>query len=499
MNRVRGLAMVCLLLAAATLHAAPAQLSAEQARHLLLRTGFAPGQAAVDGLIGKNAGQVVAQIVAAAGNSTPIHAPPEFVNQGAPTPFRLLASITERQEQRREQMRQGLDLKRWWMREMIESPYPLRERMTLFWHNHFATSQQKVVRSQVMWRQHQLLRAHALGNFRALLHAVAKDPAMLVYLDGVNNRKGAPNENFAREVMELFTLGEASQANGYTEQDIKEAARAFTGWSVERDDFSFKFRPFIHDYGNKTVFGRSGNFDGDDVLDLMLDQPGAARFIVAKLWKEFVSPVPEEAQLQRIAGRFVQSGFDIAVVVRELLMTDDFWLEANRGALVKSPIDLVVGTVRQFGVGYSDTTPFVVQSALLGQNLLVPPNVKGWPAYTDWIDASSLLGRKRFAALLIQTVQGGGEVTPVWSTSTPAMAPDGAERAAMRVMAGIRFDAHQWLTSYGADVDREPNQEVKARIAAAVLPVPATQSIAAGTVGLALLRGLMQDAAYQLK
>ena len=504
----------------------PVHLTANQARHLLVRTGFAPDQAEVNALTGQSAQQAVVELVRKALAAKPLYPAPAFVAQPPPIPYKFLKSKEEQQAMRRQQLREGLELKTWWMREMIESPAPLEERMTLFWHNHFATSQQKVVSSQAMWRQHQLLRTHAFGNFRTLLHAVAKDPAMLVYLDGANSRKEAPNENFAREVMELFTLGEASQGGQYTEQDIKEAARAFTGWSVERDDFSFKFRPAFHDAGSKTLLGRSGNFDGDAALDILLEQPAAARFIVGKLWKEFVSPLPNEAneadkaQLERIAQRFRQSGYDISTALRDLLLTETFWAESNRGSLIKSPVDLVVGTVRQFDFSYTDVMPFALKTAQLGQNLLVPPNVKGWPGQNDWINATTLLERKRFTEQLFRAVELKGEskMTPI------AMGPGGrmADEAMMREgrgnnqqalrllgrdgivrvaegMAKISFDPDRWLSQYGGLTDREPSDELKTRLSQTLLAVPPTQTIAPGTVGVAYLRSLTLDPAYQLK
>ncbi|MGH8805413.1 MAG: DUF1800 domain-containing protein, partial [Polaromonas sp.] len=383
-----------------------------------------------------------------------------------------------------------------------------------------------------------LLRAEALGNFRSLLHAVAKDPAMLVYLDGANSRKEAPNENFAREVMELFTLGEATQGGNYTEQDIREAARAFTGWSVERDDYSFKFRPFFHDDGVKTVLGRSGNFDGDAVLDILLEQPAAARFIVGKLWKEFVSPVPDDAQLERIAQRFRASGYDIGTALNELLLTDAFWAESNRGSLIKSPVDLVVGTVRQFDFSYTDVMPFALKAAQLGQNLLAPPNVKGWPGQNDWINATTLLERKRFTEQLFRAVElkgeskmapiamgPGGRLMDEAANSMISMRPlrqmqaefaggqtgQGGNQQALRLLgrdgimrvaeglAKITFDPDRWLAQYGGFTDREPSDELKTRLTQTLLAVPPTQTIANGTVGVAYLRSLTLDPAYQLK
>ncbi len=477
--------------------AVAAPMTASQARHLLVRTGFAPDQAEVNALTGQSPRQAVAEIVRRAQAAVPLYPPPAFVAKPPPIPFRWLASQEERQALRREQLRQGLEIKSWWLREMIATPTPLAERMTLFWHNHFATSQQKVVRSQAMWRQHQLLRANALGNFGTLLHAVARDPAMLVYLDGAISRQEAPNENFAREVMELFTLGEASQGGRYTEQDIREAARAFTGWSVDRDDFSFRFRPAFHDSGSKTLLGRSGNLDGDAALDILLEQPAAARFIVGKLWKEFVSPEPaaaDAAEIARIAERFRQSQYDISTALQDLLLSDAFWDQRNRGSLIKSPVDLVVGTVRQLGMAVGDATPLALTAAQLGQNLLVPPNVKGWPGQNDWINATTLLQRKRFTEQLLKAAERQDEA---------AMAPSAMGQGAMLQAAGglanTRFDGDRWLAQYGGQADREPAEEVKTRLAQALLAVPPTQALARGTVGLVYLRVLTLDPAYQLK
>ncbi len=519
----------------------PTTLSEPDARHLLTRSGFSPRQSEVDTLVGKGLQAAVDGIVAPAQAARSQLPPPVFTTQPPPIPPGLLKTQPEQQAARQQQLREGLELKSWWMREMIESPAPLAERMVLFWHNHFATSQQKVIRSQAMWKQHLLLRASALGSFRTLLHAVAKDPAMLVYLDGANSRKEAPNENFAREVMELFTLGEATQGGGYTEQDIKQAARAFTGWSVEREDFSFKFRPFFHDTGSKTVLGRSGNFDGDQVLDVLLDRPECARFITTKLWKEFVSPTPEPQELAQIAQRYAASGYDTGGALRDLFTSHAFWADSARGALIKSPIDLVVGTVRQFGFSYTDAMPFVLKSAQLGQNLLTPPNVKGWPGYTDWINSTTLLERKRFTEQLFRSVElkgeskmapmamqpsgrlmvddapegrpmaGGGMLLAVRDQFGAETGGAGSPRAMLGLlgrdgilrvaqsMAKITFDPQQWLAPYGASADREPTLEQKTRLASVLLASSATQPIAPGTVGVAWLRSLTLDPAYQLK
>lgn len=485
----------------------PTQLSPQQARHLLIRTGFAPTQAEVDRWVGKPAQAAVADIITAALASKPAYPPPAFVDQPPPTPANQLHTVDERQEQRRAQMAEGVALKAWWLREMLETPNPLAERMVLFWHNHFATSQQKVVRSQAMWRQHQLFRAHALGSFASLLHGIAKDPAMLVYLDATNNRRDAPNENFAREVMELFTLGEASQGGGYTEQDIKEVARAFTGWSVDRDDFSFKFRAPAHDVFSKTVLGKVGNFNGDDVLNIMLAQAACGEFIVGKLWKEFVSPTPsatDRAEIKRIAKRFAQSGYAIDTVLADVFTTDAFWADhervSNRGSLIKSPVDLVVGTIRQFGFNYSDVMPFVLKTSQLGQNLLMPPNVKGWPGYTDWINATTLLERKNFTQQLFRSIDQPAGNMAVNNMAINKMAIINAPASKVRkATASISFDADVFLRPYGVRSDGVPSDTSKTMLASVLLASNATQNIANGTVGLAYLRALTLDPAYQLK
>ena len=463
----------------------PLKMTPLQARHLLVRTGFAPTQAEVDKIVGQSAHSAVADIITSALTAKPKYPPPAFVSQPPPAPANQLTTVDERQAQRRVQIAEGVELKAWWLREMLETPNPLAERMVLIWHNHFATSQQKVVRSQAMWRQHELFRNHALGSFASLLQGIAKDPAMLIYLDSTNNKKEAPNENFAREVMELFALGEASQGGGYTEQDIKEVARAFTGWSVDREDFSFRFRAPAHDNLSKTVLGKAGLFNGDDVLKIMLAQAACGEFIVGKLWKEFVSPTPEPKELKRIAARFVQNNYAISGALSDLLTTPVFWDANNRGSLIKSPVDLVVGTVRQFGFTYSDVMPFVLKTAQLGQNLLMPPNVKGWPGHTDWINTTTLLERKNFTQQLFRPIDP--------SVEKMAMLKVG------KATSSISFDADAFLKLYDGRSDSVPNDTIKTSLAGVLIASDATQNIANGTVGVAYLRTLTLDPAYQLK
>ena len=453
-------------------------LTESDARHLLTRTGFVPSPQQLAPWIGLSAEAAVDRLIDAARAARPLHPPPDFTREPIRTPLGQLPDEDARKAARQQARRDTLDLAAWWLQEMRDTPAPLAERMVLFWHNHFATSVQKVQSPQGMFIQQQLLRTHALGSFAALLHGIARDPAMLIYLDGAANKAQAPNENFAREVMELFTLGEGQ----YREQDIQEAARAFSGWTVDRADWSARLRPRLHDGGSKTLFGRSAAYDADGALDQLLAQPAAARFIAGKLWREFVSPVPEPATLERVAARLRDSGWRIDAALRELLLTDAFWAPAARAALIKSPVELTVGTLRQFDAKFDANPdamlPIARASAKLGQSLFVPPNVKGWPGYTDWIDSTTLLERKRFTERLFRGVEMGG-----------------VEKGG----GGLRFDADAWLAPLGAHADREPDAATKARIEAAVLAAPPVNPLPAGTVGLSMLRALSLDPAFQLK
>jgi uncharacterized protein (DUF1800 family) len=402
---------------------------------------------------------------------------------------------------------------------MLVTRSPLTERMTLFWHNHFVSSQQKVRFARLMYQQNATLRANALGSFATLLHEASKDPAMLVYLDTAQSRKGQPNENFAREVMELFTLGEGQ----YSEADIKEAARAFTGWSLDRETGRYMFRPGAHDTGVKTVLGRSGAFDGDAVLDIILSKPQASEFITAKLWREFVSPAPDPVEVKRIAQIFRGRDYDIKAAMRALLMSDAFWAAGNRGTLVKSPVELVVGTLRQLGVAPGSAMPFAVVAAGMGQNLFSPPNVKGWPGGEAWINSSSLLARKQFLDRLARADDApaammaderadraaAGEATLAQArVPRTAVAPQGAadddkvraQRFAQAMDRGVRnvqFDAAQWIARQPGATPTEKMHSAQALLLP-VDPVTAEQPRADGDA-LAFVRATLLDPAYQLK
>ena len=275
---------------------------------------------------------------------------------------------------------------------MIATDSPMTERMTLFWHNHFTSQLPKVKWPSLMLQQNILLRHEALGNFATMLRAISKDPAMLIYLDNISNKKSHPNENFARELLELFTLGEGH----YTEQDIKEAARAFTGWTVDRKSGKFRFNPRVHDFGKKTFLGRTGRFDGDDIIDIILEQNRTAEFITGKFYRAFVSPEIDEAEVARIAAVFRKSGYEIKALMYEILTTDALKREANRELLIKSPIELVVGTLRTFETPDTMGRYLFRVTRAMGQELFNPPNVKGWPGGKAWITTGSLVERRSF-------------------------------------------------------------------------------------------------------
>ena len=282
-----------------------------------------------------------------------------------------------------------------WLYRMVFTPHPLRERMTLFWHNHFATSETKVQNAGLMRAQVALFRKYALGDFKAMLAEVCKDPAMLIWLDSTENRKAHPNENYAREVMELFTLGRGR----YTEKDVQEAARAFTGWFVRRD--GFEVVPSQHDGGEKTVLGRSGRFDGNDVPGILLAQPACAEFLCTKLVRAFVTevdPITPE-MVGPLAEAFRASGYDASVPVGIILKSRLFFDPSARRRRVKSPVEFAAGTVRALEV----LKPTVKADALaeacarMGQGLYAPPSVAGWDGGPAWINSTTLLARTNLA------------------------------------------------------------------------------------------------------
>jgi uncharacterized protein (DUF1800 family) len=286
----------------------------------------------------------------------------------------------------------------WWLYRMLYSPHPLREKMTLFWHNHFATSNAKVRNAGYMLGQYDLMYHHALGNFGTLLQEMSKDPAMLVWLDTHISKKGMPNENYARELMELFSLG----IGHYSEKDIREAAKAFTGWRIE--NAKAVFRPAEHDESVKTVLGQSGKWQGSDIVRICLEQKSAASFICGKLYRFLVSEtVPAAPELLApLADEFRSSNYDFGAVVARVLRSNLFFSPLVYRTRIKPPVDFVLGLVRALE-GHVGSTALAQDLASLGQDLFYPPSVKGWDGGPAWLDGHTLLFRQNLALAMTST------------------------------------------------------------------------------------------------
>lgn len=290
------------------------------------------------------------------------------------------------------------DLQIWWNIRLTNTARPLEEKMVFFWHNHFATSLGKV-QPPFMKRQNDLFRSFALGNFRDMLLAVSKDPAMLFWLDNVTNRVGSPNENYARELMELFSMGEG---NGYTETDIQEVARCFTGWTVRNEDFLFQSG--AHDNGAKTFLGQfvpsgGGVTDGETVCNVIAAHPSTATYMTRKLFEFFAYPDPSASTVAKFADVYVSSGYNIREVVKAILLSDEFYSEKAMFANIKTPTEYVIGAIKALGA-VADFRRAYQDIGSMGQILFVPPDVSGWDGGLAWINTTTLLVRANFANTL---------------------------------------------------------------------------------------------------
>ncbi len=311
-----------------------------------------------------------------------------------------------------------------WIERMFLSPYGLEEKLALFWHGHFATSNAKVQTAPLMWEQLRTLRSLGPGAFRELVGAISRDGAMIRWLDGNANRVGHPNENYARELQELFTLG----IGNYTESDVREAARAFTGWGIRHH--TFVFRAEFHDTGEKTVHGHTGDFDGDEVLDLLVAHPACGRFLAGKLLRFFSHPDPTAEEIERAAAVYREAGLNTRAFLRWLFLSEDF-LRADRArTCIRSPVEFVVAAHRVLDL------PSISQAGLdrMGQILFQPPSVKGWPSGRDWLSSSGLIERLRIAELLVEKAAQeriartalealvfAGEVPEIWARETQSL------------------------------------------------------------------------------
>ncbi len=287
----------------------------------------------------------------------------------------------------------------WWLETLHKTPNPCLERMTLFWHNHFTSSFDKIAWPQLMYKQNMLLRQYALGSFADLLRNIYKDPAMLLYLDAAQNNAKKPNENFARELLELFTLGEGY----YTERDIINAARAFTGWRYDIKTDSVIFNQNQYDSGVKEFLGKQGKFSADDIINILLDHPRTAEFIVEKFWKHFINNAPNNEYVSAWADSFRTSGYRIDSLLQTLAQSDVFWAEENRGIFIKSPIEFTIGLLRELELNHFDAYPTLASiNDQLGQRLFFPPDVKGWRGGESWLNNTTLVLRNNFTNTLLR-------------------------------------------------------------------------------------------------
>ncbi len=482
-------------LAAAAVALPAHALSPDEARHLLLRTGFGATPQQIRALEPMDRARAVRTILDATVTEA-VTPPPAFMANTRPDWPAHYRSTDEEAKMAFNKARdaEAVELKAWWYAEMIATPSPFTERMVLFWHNHFTSSMDKVRHTDLLFRQNALFRQTTTGSFRTLVHAVAKDPAMVRYLDSQANRKAAPNENFARELLELYTLGEGR----YSEKDIREAARAFTGWHMNDTDGQFRFNKGQHDDGVKTVLGKTGKFDGGDVIDIILARPDTAVFMTAKLWREFVSDTPDAAEVSRLAKIYRDSDYDTRAVLEAIFAAPAFWAAEQRGALIKSPVELLVGTVRSFEIPIADTTPFVEYGRRLRQDIFNPPNVKGWPGGTWWISTYTLLERREVVLRLLNgsdlgaapgsggmgsnsmggSAMGGGMTATPAATKAPGAAP----------APGIAL----WVDAHGT-LAASPEAAAKLLLAAAPVEPPV------GKAGRTMIEALVLDPAYQVK
>jgi len=480
----------------------------DEARHLLSRVTFGATPAEIRAVEALDYAAAVDRLLVArqANALTPA---PAWVSEGP-------AELREAQKASREKkgvhgkpleivrpvQEQARELRNWWVEEMLVTRQPLVERMTLFWHSHFTSSLAKVRYVPAMYRQNELFRREALGNFGRLLKAIVRDPAMLIYLDGGRSVARQPNENFARELLELFVLGEGH----YTEADIKSAARAFTGWSVDRETGAFRAHEQAHDAGQKTFLGETGPFTGDDIVAILLKQPRTAELVVGKLWREFVSLKPDPVEEKRLAAILRNGDYEMKPVLRAMLLSPAFREPSVRGALIKSPVDLIVGSVHLLGLPVPEKTQLVRMMQGLGQLPFNPPNVKGWAGGEAWITTYTLLLRQQFLRRMIEatTVSSmDGNMAPAMRASRraerteqapaeelmqPPMAPPPPIEG--RSLRNARMEARLGPTLAGIDA---------AELQRVLLPCkPIDGAEASGPPG-AVVALAMLDPAYQLK
>jgi uncharacterized protein (DUF1800 family) len=375
-------------------------LDARRAAHLLRRAGFGASQAEVDRYAAMTVNAAVESLVRFPGTGAlpapdGIFNPLEILSQYTPRDFRALPKLQKQEINQNIHQRDvvsSYSLQVWWLNRMLATPAPLQERMALYFHGHFtSTVVQKGVSSTLIYNQNQMFRTYALGNLRSLTRAVSQDPAMQIYLDNALNVESHPNENFARELMELFTLG----VGHYTEKDVQESARAWTGWQFDRFTQTVQFNPSLHDNGAKTFLGKTGNFNGDDIVDIIFEQPQCARFFATSLLSAFVYNDPEPQLVDAVAALLRKNDYELQPVISTILRSQVFYSPRAYRALVKSPVEFVVGTYKSLGLPQFDVT-ILQPLRQMGQVLFYPPNVAGWSGGANWLTSDMMIARQNF-------------------------------------------------------------------------------------------------------
>jgi len=414
-----------------------AVLNVDDAAHLLRRAGFGGTLAEINALAGQDRAAAVENLFSA---PVPADVPPANFSDSSASDWDRWVALTQ-----------------WWYERMISSTNPLVEKMTLFWHGHFCSAQDKVGNVLLMYQQNAMFRANALGNFRALAHAVGRDPAMLFYLDNDPNVKGVQNENFARELWELFTLG----IGNYTQDDIVASAKAWTGHGVTPwpGPYSYQFTDSEHDHSQKTIFGQTHDWDGDDVLDLTLadqaqgislavDKRGvSARFIAKKLWTFFAYPNPDPSLVNLVADAFVANAWDVTSALRVIFNHDAFYSTTAKQGLVRSPAEFMAACMKYSGIGPADAHPEWYADQM-GQELFNPPDVSGWKNNAYWISAAGFWARASFVRDLTWQASSKKILLDTRSMTVPAAVQAILDEFALTTVTPTTRTALQgWLTA----------------------------------------------------
>lgn len=360
-------------------------LSFEEARHLVARTGLGVEWHTIQRFQRYSRQQAIEYLLKNQDKHLP--PPPNMIPWHKNVALR--GNMHRKKMIKRISRTEGKKLQTWWVNHLLKTKSPFLERMTLFWHNVFPSSIKKTQQTSFLYQQNLTLRKNALGNFGQLIHDISRDPAMLVYLDGYVSTKEEPNENFSRELLELFTIG----IGHYTENDIKEASRAFTGWTINDKTGQFMINHEDHDSGSKTFLGKRGNFKGEDIINILLKHPRTAERIAERMWFEFISiQKPDQRITKHWANIFRDSNYDISTLIKTVLNSEPFWNTRNKGAIIKSPIDLTVGTLRSLPYSLRHTDLAHILN-IMGQGVFAHPSVKGWEGGKSWISTQSLLRR----------------------------------------------------------------------------------------------------------